>query len=46
MNRAMGLIDLVPEIFAPPIVEKMQFVHNLLCRATQHQQTEAIESRE
>ncbi|NQV28632.1 MAG: putative zinc-binding metallopeptidase [Rhodopirellula sp.] len=45
MNRAMGLIDLVPEIFAPPIVEKMQFVHNLLRGAAQHQQTDAVESR-
>ena len=44
MNRAMGLIDLVPEIFAPPIVEKMQFVHNLLRQAGQRQQTESIES--
>lgn len=30
MNRTMGLIDLVPEIFAPEIVEKMEFVHRLV----------------
>jgi hypothetical protein len=30
MNRAMGLLDLVPEIFAAPIVEKLQFVHRLV----------------
>ncbi len=32
MNRAMGLIDLVPEIFAPLIIGKLGFVHDL-CRA-------------
>ncbi len=30
MNRAMGLIDLVPDIFAGPIVTKLGFVHDLL----------------
>jgi len=30
MNRAMGLIDLVPEILLPPIIAKMQFVHELV----------------
>lgn len=34
MNRAMGLIDLVPEILLPPIVAKMQFVHDLVRNAT------------
>ncbi len=34
MNRAMGLIDLVPEILLPPIVAKMQFVHDLIRDAT------------
>ncbi|MEO8498998.1 MAG: putative zinc-binding metallopeptidase, partial [Planctomycetota bacterium] len=33
MNRSMGLIDLVPEIFAPPIVVKLSFVHDLVGRA-------------
>lgn len=30
MNRAMGLLDLVPEVFGPVVVKKMQFVHDLL----------------
>lgn len=35
MNRAMGLLDLVPEVFAPPIVAKLNFVHDLLRQARQ-----------
>ncbi len=30
MNRAMGLIDFVPEIFTPAVVTKLGFVHELL----------------
>ncbi len=30
MNRAMGLLDFLPEILAPPVVEKMRFVHGLV----------------
>lgn len=30
MNRAMGLIDLVPEVFVPSVVVKMGFVHDLI----------------
>jgi hypothetical protein len=30
MNRAMGLTDLVPEIFGPPVVAKLQYVHQLI----------------
>jgi len=30
LNRDMGLLDLVPEVFTPPVVEKLRFVH-LLC---------------
>lgn len=30
MNRAMRLLDVVPEVFAPPIVVKMRFVHELV----------------
>lgn len=33
MNRALGLLDFVPEVFTPPIVAKMQFVHELLAQA-------------
>jgi hypothetical protein len=30
MNRAMGLIDLVPEVFTPPTLKKMAFVSDLV----------------
>lgn len=30
MNRAMGLIDFVPEIFSPAVVTKIAFVHQLV----------------
>ena len=30
MNRTMGLLDFVPEIFTPPVVAKLGFVHDLL----------------
>jgi hypothetical protein len=30
MNRTMGLIDVVPEILAPPIVAKLEFIHQLI----------------
>lgn len=29
MNRDMGLLDLVPEVFTPPVIEKLRFVHQL-----------------
>ncbi len=29
INRDMGLIDLVPEIFVPPVAEKIRFIHSL-----------------
>jgi len=28
-NRDMGLFDLVPEVFVPPVAEKLRFVHQL-----------------
>ena len=34
MNRAMGLLDLVPEIFAAPIVAKLSFIHDLVKTAS------------
>lgn len=40
MNRAMGLFDLVPEILVPPVVVKMQFVHDLLRRSRKGQQAQ------
>jgi hypothetical protein len=33
MNRAMGLLDLVPEVFVPPVVAKLSFIHNLVRQA-------------
>ncbi|OYP39130.1 putative zinc-binding metallopeptidase [Rhodopirellula sp. MGV] len=29
LNRDMGLLDLVPEVFTPPVIEKMRFIHRL-----------------
>ncbi len=29
-NRTMGLLDIVPEVFVPPVVEKLKFVHELI----------------
>ena len=36
MNRAMGLVDLVPEILVPPVVAKLQFIHDLVRSAGQN----------
>ncbi len=33
LNRDMGLVDLVPEIFVSPIIEKMKFLHSLASNA-------------
>jgi len=41
MNRAMGLIDYVPEILVPPVAVKMQWIHDLLRNAAQPPSTEA-----
>jgi hypothetical protein len=30
MNRSVGLVDLVPEVFVAPIVMKLRFVHELI----------------
>jgi hypothetical protein len=30
MNRALGLLDLVPEVFTPAVVKKMKYIHQLL----------------
>ena len=29
INRSMGLLDVVPEVFVPAVVEKLRFVHQL-----------------
>ena len=35
MNRTMGLVDFVPKMFIPPVVEKLAFVHELVQEAAQ-----------
>ncbi len=30
INRSMGLLDLVPEVFVAPVVEKLRYVHELV----------------
>lgn len=30
INRGMGLLDVVPEVFVPPVVEKLRFIHELV----------------
>jgi hypothetical protein len=30
LNRDMGLLDLVPEVFTPPVVEKLRFIHDVV----------------
>ena len=30
VNRSLGLLDLVPEVFVPAVVEKMRFIHALV----------------
>lgn len=33
MNRTMGLLDFLPEVFVPPVVDKLRFVHGLVREA-------------
>jgi hypothetical protein len=33
INRSMGLLDLVPEVFVEPVREKMRYVHDLISAA-------------
>jgi hypothetical protein len=33
MNRAMGLLDLVPPVLVPPVVDKLRYVHALIHEA-------------
>ena len=30
MNRSMGMLDIVPEVFAPPVIKKLHFIHELV----------------
>lgn len=33
LNRAMGLIDFLPDVLVPPVIEKLGFVHEVITRA-------------
>jgi hypothetical protein len=44
MNRDMGLLDLVPEVFTEPVQEKLKFVHRLRATATKHSEATAEEA--
>lgn len=35
MNRTMGLLDFLPKLLVPPVVEKLRFVHRLIGDAAQ-----------
>lgn len=35
LNRTMGLLDMVPEVFNEPVVKKMTFIHKLVKRGRQ-----------
>ncbi len=37
INREMGLLDVVPEIFIPPVRRKLHFVHDLIMAAREDQ---------
>lgn len=30
VSRSFGLLDIVPEIFVSPVVEKLEFIHHLV----------------
>jgi hypothetical protein len=30
VSRSMGLLDIVPEVFVPPVVEKLRYIHQLV----------------
>jgi hypothetical protein len=32
LSRSLGLLDFVPEIFVPPVVEKLRYIHQLVQR--------------
>ena len=33
MNRSMGLLDLAPEVFVAPVIQKLDFIHELVKQA-------------
>ncbi len=36
VNREMGLLDVVPEVFVAPVVEKLRFIHELIRTASRN----------
>lgn len=44
INRTMGLLDLVPEVFTSAVVKKMRFVHWLVKNARQLVRTHSLET--
>jgi hypothetical protein len=42
VNRSLGLLDVVPEVFVAPVVEKFRFIHGLV-RASANRQPLAAE---
>ncbi|MFW5969638.1 MAG: putative zinc-binding metallopeptidase, partial [Halofilum sp. (in: g-proteobacteria)] len=36
INREMGLLDVVPEVFVAPVVDKLRFIHELIRTASRH----------
>ncbi|MCC9601199.1 putative zinc-binding peptidase [Stieleria sp. JC731] len=45
LNRDMGLLDLVPEVFTPPVIEKMRFIHEMARRQTEPSGSPAKKAR-
>jgi hypothetical protein len=35
LNRTQGLLDLVPEVFVPPVITKLHYIHELVQRGRQ-----------
>lgn len=44
LNRSVGLIDAVPEIFVPPVLDKLNFIHRLVRSAGELKTAPGIES--
>ena len=36
MNRTMGLLDYLPGMLKPPVVEKLSFIHQLIKEAAEN----------
>ncbi|WP_342348787.1 putative zinc-binding metallopeptidase [uncultured Nitrospira sp.] len=42
MNRAMGLLDLMPEVLVPPVIEKLQYIHQIILEARSGGSTRSV----